>query len=97
MPICAVKHATQLEAPFVLAPERYDPRRTVLRKSAAVPLREIALSVRKTVNSASDLPDSLVLDTSDAHEGIVTSQKPPVARGEIGSTKKMAEPRDVII
>lgn len=99
MAIFTTRHESQLEQSFVLAPERYDPRREALGNgSAAVPLRELAISVRQTVNATtSGLKQCIILDTSDAREGVITSRKEPVGPAEIGSTKKVASPNDVMI
>jgi hypothetical protein len=101
MALWSTKERSQLGADLVLAPERYDPRREALVGVAtAVPLGTLALTLRKTVNptaSSSTFELFLVLDTSDAYEGIIIGQKQPVPRSEIGSTKKLVPPRSVIV
>jgi hypothetical protein len=91
----STRKANLLDPAFVLAPERYDPRREVRANVDALPLREVAISVRKTVESIDGLAPCLVLDTSDAREGLVISRR-NLAR-EIGSTKKVFQVGDVII
>jgi hypothetical protein len=53
--------------------------------------------VRRVVQPCAELGRCLVLDTSDAREGVVTARKIPVTGSEIGSAKKATEPGDVII
>ena len=78
MALTSVRSVRELEGLFVLAPERYDPRRTSLHSSSArgVSLGNLVLPIRRTI-TASDAPDSrcLVFDTSDAREGVVVSKK----------------------
>jgi hypothetical protein len=95
--VTSVRSVGELEGAFVLAPERYDPRRESLGVGASVPLRALAYSVRQTVNvhEGDDAP-CLVLDTGDAQEGFVT-RKSPIALSEVGSNKKAPLPGDVII
>lgn len=98
----AVKHEAELGRGFVLSPERYDPRRQMphlaLGESQGTPLREIAVTVRKTVNASTPgLNTCLVLDTSDAGEGVIVSPKRAVEGKQLGSAKKVLEPSDVII
>jgi len=98
----SVKKVSELEGGFVLAPERYDPRRESLLASAGragfTPLRRLAASVRQTVTASSDESTRcLVLDTSDAREGVVVHRKAPAPLSGIGSAKKIVEPGDVIV
>lgn len=61
----------------------------------SVPLGEVVQIIRQTVQPSDSLGAYIVLDTSDAREGIVIARK---AQTEgIGSTKKRLHPRDVII
>jgi hypothetical protein len=101
MALCAVKFQSELEEGYVLAPERYDPRRDALRRKAdaeSVPLRAIAVSLRRVVDrkTAGD-GKWLVLDTSDAQEGTVICRKDSIEGSEIGSAKKLVEKHTVII
>lgn len=102
MAVTSVKVLGELEGAHVLAPERYDPRRA--SRSAAsgvrgsVPLRSLVASVRQTVSAGKrDKRSCIVLDTSDAQEGIVVNRKRPILLSEIGSTKKITATGDVLI
>jgi hypothetical protein len=100
MALMSVRTVSELEGLFVLAPERYDPRRGSLAASAgrSVPLRKLVGTVRNTVTGPEEPGRRcLVLDTSDAREGIIVFRKEPMLVGEIGSAKKVIEPNDVII
>ena len=97
----SIRERLELRKGLILAPERYDPHREGLAGiGSSVALGTLALSVKKTINpNGSTIPSErfLVLDTSDAREGIIMAQKQPVLRSEIGSTKKLVPPRSVII
>lgn len=95
MALISTRKASLLDPAFVLAPERYDPRREFAANADAVPLSDVAISIRKTVDSAEGLGPLLVLDTSDAREGLVICRKGHAA--DIGSTKKAFQVGDVII
>ncbi len=100
MAVIAIKTARDLGPDVVLAPERYDPRRTATHQSAerGPRLEDLVQPIRRTIApkpAARRL--CLVLDTSDAREGLIVTRKRPVPAAEIGSTKKLAEPGDVII
>ncbi len=96
MALIATRKRSLLAPTCVLAPERYDPRRELDADAAdAVPLAEIVRTVRKTIQPSDHVGPHLVLDTSDAREGIVISRKTPFMA--IGSTKKVLEPGDVMI
>jgi hypothetical protein len=91
----AVSH---LDSGLVLAPERYDPRRTT-KALDGIPLGEIAEVIRDQVYATSCDKDRryMVLDTGDAQEGVIRVSKPPVNRDGIGSAKKRLQPNDVIV
>lgn len=95
MAFVSTRKSSLLGDSFVLAPERYDPRRTVEANDGCIPLREIANISRSTVHALSEEQKALVLDTSDAREGIIVAKKSPTS--EIGSAKKLVEPGNVII
>ncbi len=103
MALITVKHRFDLGRTFVLAPERYDPRRQCLNGSATgktVPLGTIASTVRQTINPQNGLADQchyMVLDTSDVREGVVIGKKEPVTLSQVGSAKKIFERQDVLI
>ncbi len=101
MALCAVKFQSELAEGCVLAPERYDPRRDALSSAAdggSVPLAVIAASMRRIIGrrTAGD-GRWLVLDTSDAQEGIIVCRKSAVDDFQIGSAKKLVEKDAVII
>lgn len=102
MALCTVRKVSELETGFVLAPERYDPRRENVFSDATdvatVALADLAVLVKKTVNANSkEVETCLVLDTSDSREGIVIGRQKPIHISELGSTKKILEPNDVIV
>ena len=97
-----VKKVSDLDSPLVLAPERYDPRREFpsqdVKHTSWVRLGELVHSIRTTVSPTKEPSGQyLVLDTSDAREGLVVTRKVPIEGGEIGSAKKLICPNDVII
>lgn len=99
MALVSIRTKSQLGKSYVLAPERYDPRRGVLLdRPSTVSLGEVVQLVRKTVNAGGGTQGRyLVLDTSDAQEGLIICRKEPIQRSEIGSTKKVVEAGDVIV
>ena len=104
MALCAVKKVHELSGTTILAAERYDPRRECLVESMGalrtIPLGELVSAARITVNPTGARGDQsryLVLDTSDAREGILVCRKSSVDREQIGSVKKEVQLGDVII
>lgn len=95
MALISIKRASLLGPSLVLAPERYDPRRSMSSTIETVSLGELVTIVRKTVAPSDSLDSCLVLDTSDVREGIVVGRKDTTA--QIGSTKKVVDVGDVII
>jgi len=97
MAFSSIVDSTSLAYPCVLAPERYDPRRKLAVGIDSILLGDVVQGIRKTVSHSSGCNGEsfILLDTSDAREGIVISDKQPV--NEIGSAKKIAEPGDVMI
>lgn len=95
MALISIRRSSQLGASFVLAPERYDPRRSMNGGANAVVLSEIVHHVRETVGVDAGQENYLILDTSDVHEGIVVGRKKHSS--SIGSTKKALKPGDVVI
>lgn len=82
----------------VLAPERYDPRRALAANATdTVLLGDVVAIIRRVVQPSADLGSCVVLDTSDAREGIVISRRLPVQGTEIRSAKKALATRDVIV
>jgi hypothetical protein len=97
-----IKRISELARGKVLSPERYDPRReslaTLNGDLNSVPLRRIAECARAIVGPKSnEITDAIILDTSDAREGLVIGTKMPVSRDRIGSAKKLVREGDVII
>ena len=95
-----VKKIRELGPGLVLAPERYDPRRAPLALAKEeVRLEEVAEILR--INVGPRMTEEglrfLVLDTSDAQEGVVVCRKNAVSLMDVGSTKKSVEPGCVII
>jgi hypothetical protein len=95
----SVLTAGQLDPGLILSPERYDPRRQTGTGPAGTPLESIALIVSEQVNPKNIDSDAqlLVLDTSDAREGVILTTKQPIAAADLGSSKKSTRPGDVII
>lgn len=94
----SVVNVGKLEKGFVLAPERYDPRRSSFA-TTGVTIADAVDIVQDLVNKkkASSNSSYLILDTSDAYEGTIRTIKSPVSGSEIGSTKKQIRCGDVII
>lgn len=98
MALISIKRRSDLAEAFALAPERYDPRRELHSQAKrATLLREVAKIIRRSVQPSQKLGRCLVLDTSDAQEGIISFRKKPVAGADIGSAKKVIESKQVII
>ena len=94
----SIRPRSRLATIDVLAPERYDPRRALDPGGAGTArLGDLAAVVREVVQPAGDLGPCLVLDTSDAREGLIIARKPTVDGSALGSAKKLAQPRDVLI
>ncbi len=101
MAVCNIKKHCELAKGLVLAPERYDPRReTLLATEGGCSLAEVAQCLQRTVSPTSALSATgryLVINTSDAREGVLVVKNEPVLATEIGSTKKVIEPGCVVI
>jgi hypothetical protein len=95
----AVVALDELDEGYVLAPERYDPQRRPAGPEDGTRLSEVVELVNEQLNAKTAHPDGqyLVLDTSDARRGIVSTSKSPVCGPDIGSNKKRLQPGDVII
>jgi hypothetical protein len=87
-----------LDSGLILAPERYDPTRNSLGQSDKT-VADVVSLVSAQINQKTADPSAryLVLDTGDAREGIVVTQKEPTSAADIRSPKKGVEPGDVII
>ena len=104
MALVTIKRAFELEESFVLAPERYDPRRESLKTNGKhaddLIISDLAEIVRQTINPTAKAAGErrcLVLDTSDVREGIIIGRKKPIRVVELGSQKKGFNNGDVII
>jgi hypothetical protein len=101
MAVWTARTPRNLGPTLILAPERYDPRRERLNELIdrdAVALHTIARTVRDTLRLPGPTAhECLVLDTSDAREGIVINRKHPVPIGRVKSAKKTARIGDVIV
>lgn len=93
-----VRRVADLGADLCLAPERFDPRRTIA-VTGARRLADLADVVTDNVHAGSFAPTArvLVLDTTHAWDGFVLARHPPVAPAELGSAKRALAPGDVII
>ena len=102
MAVHSIRSIAELEIGIILAAERYDPRRASIMSGTqlrnAVTLESIVDVSRTIINAKSCLTEeTIVLDTSNAQEGILINRKPATPSSAIGSAKKVIEPRDVII
>lgn len=96
--LCSIRSTTSLGRDLILAPERYDPRRSLSVAEGAVPLGDVVEILHVTASpNHMERSRVLVLDTSDAREGIVIYRKGPVSAQEIGSTKKLVQRGCVLI
>ncbi len=97
MAIAAIVDIARLDDGWILAPERYDPRRRPAENVG--PCVGDFVHVRRDTVTAKADPERkfLVLDTGDAKDGIIAVSKPPVAGSQIRSAKKRIRPRQVIV
>lgn len=96
MAIATVVDISRLDDGWILAPERYDPRRG--RKSAGPCLGDFIRVRRDQVNAnTAGGGRFVVFDTGDARDGIVVAQKQPCAAADIRSAKKIVRPHQVIV
>ncbi|MCY4212260.1 MAG: hypothetical protein OXF68_01380 [Gammaproteobacteria bacterium] len=98
MAISSVIDISKLDKGYVLAPERYDPRRGRLNSSGPC-LSDFVNVLRDQVNPSGcrSADRFLVLDTGDAHNGVVKPNKVPVDGSSIKSAKKRIQPAQVVI
>lgn len=99
-----VRTVAELGDDLCLAPERFDPRRTVAIARAGTGaatrrLADLVDVVTDNVTAASFAPTArvLVLDTTHAWDGFVLARHAPVAPAQLGSAKRALAPGDVII
>ncbi len=84
---------SQLDAPFVLAPERYDPRRQL--PWTGPPLSSLVRFSSETARGQAEA--WRVLDTGHAQEGIARPPVRLVESGRLGSQKRVLRPGDLIL
>ena len=95
--IATVVDIARLDDGWILAPERYDPRRR-RAENVGPCVRDFVHIRRDTVHTKADpTRNFLVFDTGDAKDGIIATSKPPVAGSQIRSAKKRIRPRQVIV
>lgn len=89
--LCSTKSVREIGPKLILSPERYDPRRQSLAKhrmsinlGLVADLRQVTVSPNRSEKDS----EYLVLDTSDAREGVIICRKQSVMLENIGSTKK---------
>ncbi len=100
MALLSIRRLCELDEPFVLAPERYDPRRefSLSSSTSTLPLRTVVELNRKTLTGPNgDAEHCLIFDTGDAHEGVISGRRQRVPMSAIGSAKKEIRQNDVII
>lgn len=98
MALHAIVNTSRLDEGLILDPGRYDPRRQTENYDGDS-VTDIASVVndRRTLSKLSSEESYVVLDTSDAEEGMILSRKSVVGQDDVGSTKKVVQPGDVII
>ena len=97
MGLFAIVSLDRLDAQLILGPERYDPRRYAMQ--ANITISDVAEIAQDQLSPEKSDPEArfLVLDTSDASNGLISVDKEPVRPKDIGSTKKIIQQGDVII
>lgn len=90
------RRVSMLDNGFILAPERYDPRRQMqVDGESVITIGDLVTVSKELVSQSKTSGEYLVLDTSDVREGMVVFRKELTA--EIGSTKKRVHRGNVII
>ncbi len=100
MAIVTARRRSALDPPYVLAPERYDFRRELRSGEHGVPLSRIAHASRAVLPHLRGVVREaacVVLDTSDARDGIIVGRCTEVPRTALGSAKKLVCPGDVLV
>ena len=95
-PSATRRSLSELDAGFVLAPERYDPRR-VLASTSSTRIGDVVEASRALYRPAEATRPVLVLDTTHALQGFVRLGHAPVAPTEVGSSKRQLQPGDLIV
>lgn len=95
-----IRTVGELGEALVLAPERFDPRRTVAASIVAGRrLGDLVEIAGENVHAAAFGAGArvLVLDTTHAWDGFVLARHAPVAPTQLGSAKRALAPGDVIV
>lgn len=98
MAIKTVLDVSRLDSGWILAPERYDPRRQHTEHDGPR-LSDYVKILREQVNTANanEQQQFLVVNTGDASNGIIRPRNSPCGVASIRSTKKRVYPGQVII
>ncbi|MBA5726773.1 restriction endonuclease subunit S [Bombella mellum] len=99
MSIFNIIRSGSLSEYYVLAPERYDPRRLQKITQDSVSLEEL-FSIENPTLSKRNIFDNekyIVIDTGDSFEGIINNGKKEILGKDVGSSKKTVTYGDVII
>ncbi|MBL9004230.1 MAG: hypothetical protein JNJ46_08290 [Myxococcales bacterium] len=93
-----LRRAGELAGAWILAPERYDPRRLVAVGSTRR-VAELVDFVTDSVHAQSLPPERplLVLDTSHAYDGFVVLRHAPGRPADLGSAKRTLQAGDVLV
>lgn len=98
MAVSNILDVSRLDEGWILAPERYDPRRS--HGDLIGPRLSDIVNVLREHVSGRQVDENqrfLVLDTGDASNGIIRTQRSPCSGLDIGSTKKRIRTGQVII
>jgi Type I restriction modification DNA specificity domain len=93
----AIIASSQLEPGLILVPERYDPRREIYTGVQTIIADVTDLISDQVVPGKGNQGYYLVLDTTDAKQGIIYINKTLVKEDSFASVKKLIQPGDVII
>ena len=98
MAIGSVIDIARLDEGYILAPERYDPRRSRLDGNGPR-LSDFVNVLREQVTASKcrSAERFLIFDTGDAHNGIIKPTKTPSDGSSIRSAKKRIRPHQVLI
>ena len=97
MAIATVVDIARLDDGWILAPERYDPRRRRAKNTGPC-IGDYVQIRRDTLRAKADATRKfLVFDTGDAKDGIIASKQAAVAGSQVRSAKKRIRPHQVIV
>jgi len=98
MAIINVIKISELEAGYVLTPERYNLSRNIMENNTFYNIAKVCFIKNEsfTLKKIENDKNYVVFDTGDAEEGYI-SYKKFIDPSNIGSTKKIIKPGDVII